>query len=424
MERYVQDDSYFEKIDTERKAYYLGFLYADGCISEKSKNNKSIIMQLHPDDKYILEELLKDIKSNRHIYVNNKGYVSIQIGSTKMANDLINLGCIPRKSLVLKFPAESIVPKQLYNHFIRGYMDGDGCISTHMKIIKERKNPLFVCEIKFIGTYDMLYGIKKFFKSDKSVLINKYSPKSCQISFAGKKYREVVDSLYENATIYLQRKRDKWDEFVKYMNDKDTKILEKLDRKIVKLDKYGNYIGTYTFEELKEKFDMNPIIKCCEKKHKVHKNFLWVYLDEYNEFLINKIDIKMRLGYKERTVNEKSKVISSVEQYDLKGNLINTWNTAKLAAEYYNTTSKAIRRVCTGERKTCCNFIWKYTKEIENKKNRAIRQYSLGGELIKEWNNLREAAIFYGVTFQAIERAINGKFKTCCGFVWVYSENC
>lgn len=423
MERYVQDDSYFEKIDTERKAYWLGFLYADGCVSERSKNSKIIIMQLHPKDKYILEELLKDLNSNRPIYVNKKGYVSINIISTKMANDLINLGCIPKKSLVLKFPTENIVPKQLYNHFIRGYMDGDGCISTYVQIKKGRKTPIARCEIKFIGTYHMLYGIKEFFSSEKNVLINKHSPNSYQISFSGTKYRDAVDSLYDDATIYMKRKRDKWDEFVKYLNNKDKKIQEKLTRKIVKLDKYANYIGTYTFQELKKEFDMSSITKCCEKNHKLHKNFLWVYWDEYNEFLINGIDVKARFGYKKNDVNKKLKVIRTVEQYDLKGNLIYTWNTAKLAAEYYNTTSKAIRKVCTGERKTCCDFIWKYTKLIENKKNKAIMQYDINGELIRKWNNLREAAIFYGVTFQAIERVISGKYKTCCGFVWGYCDS-
>lgn len=60
-----------------------------------------------------------------------------------MANDLINLGCIPRKTLVLKFPNESTVPKQLIKHFIRGYMDGDGCISTYYKKRKERKRRIF-----------------------------------------------------------------------------------------------------------------------------------------------------------------------------------------------------------------------------------------------------------------------------------------
>ncbi|MDD7794781.1 NUMOD1 domain-containing DNA-binding protein [Clostridium sp. 'White wine YQ'] len=412
MVKYTQNSSYFEKIDTERKAYWLGFLYADGCVYEKNEKKKTIIIQLHPDDRNILEEFLKDISSDRRICTNKKGYISICVSSTKMANDLINLGCIPRKSLVLKFPSENIVPNNLINHFIRGYMDGDGCISTYMKLRKERKSPILICEIKFIGTYDMLYEIKKFFDSEKKVLINRHSPNSCQISFAGKKYRDIVDSLYENATIYMKRKKDKWDEYKKYMEYQENKRKEKSDIEIVKLDKYTNHIGTYTLQELKKEYDASAIKKCCKhEKYESHK-----------EFLKKGIDLKANFGYTKNTVNKNTKESKNVRQYDLSGNLINTWDSANAAAEYYNTTAKAIRKVCIGERKTCCNFIWKYTGIIENKKNKAVRQYSLSGELIREWSNLRKAALYYDVTFQAIERAISGKYKTCRGFVWRYGD--
>ncbi|MCM1990188.1 NUMOD1 domain-containing DNA-binding protein [Oceanirhabdus seepicola] len=422
MKRYSQDNSYFKKIDTERKAYWLGFLYADGCISEISENNKKIIIQLHPDDKYILEELLNDINSDRPIYVNKKGYVSINIASKEMANDLIKLGCVPRKSLVLKFPSEIIVPCELIKHFIRGYMDGDGCISTYKKARKNRKSLIFKCEIKFIGTYDMLYGIKVFFSSDKDILINKHSPKSCQISFSGRKYREVVDALYNGATIYLKRKKDKWDEFVKYMNDIDTKKEYKESRLIVKLDNDANYLGEYTVKYLKNEFNIGSILKCCEyrEKHKSYKNFRWIYLDEYKTFIDNCIDIKDIFDYKKVCKIEKSKVTKTVKQYDLNEKLIKIWKDAKTAADYYNTTSKAIRKVCNGERKTCCNFIWKYSEPKKSKQSKVVNQYDIDGNLINVWNSCKEASVFYNVTFQSIQRAISGKYKTCCGFVWRY----
>lgn len=422
MKRYRQDNSYFERIDAERKAYWLGFLYADGCITEKSKNNKTITLQLHPDDKYILEELLKDLNSDRPIYVNKRGYVSISISNNKMANDLIKLGCVPRKSLVLKFPSEKIMPCELIKHFIRGYMDGDGCISTYKKARKNRKSLVFKCEIKFVGTYDMLYGINEFFSSDKDILINKHSPKSYQISFSGRKYREVVDALYSEASVYLKRKKDKWDEYVNYMNDIDTKKEYKESRLIVKLDNEANYLGEYTLKSLKNKYDIAPILKCCEYrgKHKSYKNFRWIYLDDYETFIDNGLDIKDILGYKKVYNTEKPKVIKTVKQYDLDGKLIKIWGDAKTAAAYYNTTSKAIRKVCNGERKSCCNYIWEYTEPKQSKQSKVVSQYDIDGNLIKVWNSCKEAAIFYSVTFQSIQRAISGKYNTCCGFIWRY----
>lgn len=221
MQQYTQDNSLFEKIDNEQKAYWLGFLYADGCVYKcKDKNSISITIELHPKDKYILDIFIKHLKSDRKVMVNSRGYVRLEIHSYKMGTDLIRLGCVPRKSTILKFPTKDIVPEKLLNHFIRGYLDGDGCISFCKRKRKDKKCICNICEIKFIGTYDMLFGIKQYFKSEKNVLINKHSPKSCQISFTGKKYRNFVDSLYKDATVYLKRKKDTWDRYVAYLDSK------------------------------------------------------------------------------------------------------------------------------------------------------------------------------------------------------------
>lgn len=47
-----------------------------------------------------------------------------------MCNDLISHGCVPNKSLILKPPK---IDNELINHFIRGYFDGDGCVSFNSK---------------------------------------------------------------------------------------------------------------------------------------------------------------------------------------------------------------------------------------------------------------------------------------------------
>ena len=46
--------------------------------------------------------------------------------SKKCKEDLINKGCVPKKSLILKFPTYEQVPQKLMKDFIRGYFDGDG----------------------------------------------------------------------------------------------------------------------------------------------------------------------------------------------------------------------------------------------------------------------------------------------------------
>lgn len=362
MKRYTQDDTYFKKIDTERKAYWLGFLYADGCVHDYSENRNYLHIDLHLDDKYLLEIFVKDLKSDRIVKINNRGYATLAVHSNKIGKDLIRLGCVPRKSNILKFPKKDIVPKELVKDFIRGYMDGDGCISTYMKLRKNRISPIFICEIKFIGTYHMLDGINRYFKSEKELLINKHAPTTYQISYAGRKYRDIVDSLYKDATIYMTRKKKKWDEFVTYMNIIDAERERKLRRKSTFIEK---------------------------------------------ELTSSKKDIVKRKN-----------VGKEVEQYDLNDYFIKKWENSAMAAEHYKTTSKAIRKVCTGELKSCCNFKWKYTEEIDHKKAKEINQYDMNRNFIREWASVREAAIYYNVTFQAIQRAISGKYETCCGFIW------
>lgn len=48
-----------------------------------------------------------------------------------MFGDLSKHGCVPNKSLILKFP--TTLPNELVNDFIRGYFDGDGSVYINNK---------------------------------------------------------------------------------------------------------------------------------------------------------------------------------------------------------------------------------------------------------------------------------------------------
>lgn len=72
-----------------------------------------------------------------------------------MKEQLINLGCVPNKSLILKFPSLNIFQeKKLVYAFIRGYVDGDGCLTFS-------KNGKL--NLSIVGTYDFLLGITNIF---------------------------------------------------------------------------------------------------------------------------------------------------------------------------------------------------------------------------------------------------------------------
>jgi intein/homing endonuclease len=87
-----------------------------------------------------------------NIKLNNKifGRCRWSVQSKHLWNVLNSYGCVPKKSLILKFPSISIFDnKNLIVHFIRGYFDGDGCISYGNKSHTK-------CSINIVGTYDFL----------------------------------------------------------------------------------------------------------------------------------------------------------------------------------------------------------------------------------------------------------------------------
>ena len=132
--KHFYNEDYFKKIDTERKAYFLGFILADGCVYlGANKNSYRFQMNLQIQDKYVLEELQKDIGSDYKIQDKQFGYKKngdprfislLKINSSKLCEDLINLGVIPRKSMKQEVK-KNLIPNKLISHFIRGYFDGN-----------------------------------------------------------------------------------------------------------------------------------------------------------------------------------------------------------------------------------------------------------------------------------------------------------
>lgn len=165
--RCQMDEHFFHTIDTEEKAYWLGFLYADGCVRADGQYLFHLQMSLSSKDRRHLEKFKDSIGFSGKIsdFKNTTGYRTdldysrIDLSSKSMIRDLIKQGCTPRKSLILKFPNAEQVPEHLTNHFIRGYFDGDGCVNTNFK----NKT----CRISFCGTLEFLTRLQKLLNDMK-----------------------------------------------------------------------------------------------------------------------------------------------------------------------------------------------------------------------------------------------------------------
>lgn len=199
------NDKIFDKIDTEEKAYWLGFLYADGCVSSR---DNTIELSLKYSDFNHLYKLKNFLNCTNKITI-SAIRCRFMFSSVHFKKRLIELGCTPRKSLTLKFPTEEQVPNHLIIPFIRGYFDGDGCFSYSNKRIKDT---IIVPKIGFIGTLDFLEGIQESLLTCVNLhLANKNGSDKCfEISFGYKESIEILKNLYENATIYLDRKYQRY----------------------------------------------------------------------------------------------------------------------------------------------------------------------------------------------------------------------
>lgn len=222
--RYEYDETYFEIIDSEEKAYWLGFIYADGCISQIFNKNtgalksRTLEITLAEVDRDHLAMFAKSIKSDvtptlKNVTLNGINYASyrLQVYNKKICQDLINLGCHPAKSLTLEFPEEDIVPSEFRSHFVRGYFDGDGCVSTDMK---------WSYIVNFVGTKDILDGIRvdAYEKMNLSMIEPSGKGNALQVSWGGfYNLKRWYEYLYRDATIFLDRKHDI---FVKAIEEK------------------------------------------------------------------------------------------------------------------------------------------------------------------------------------------------------------
>jgi len=228
--KYTFNENFFEIIDNELKAYWLGFIFADGNVYiPKYKEGKTkggrVDIALKAEDDYHLGNFGNDINGTmdviyRDMKIGDKIHPSCRItaNSIKMAKDLINHGCTPKKSLTLEFPNH--LPKELLPHFIRGYIDGDGCV--FFKVYEKTDN----FHLSMLGTVDFLTGVRNVLIENGIKCADIKPQKSQAFSFhvfGQDNLVKLYNYLYKDATRFLGRKIDKYRQAMLYF-DKDFEI--------------------------------------------------------------------------------------------------------------------------------------------------------------------------------------------------------
>lgn len=231
VRRYTLNENYFDVIDNEHKAYWLGLLYADGTNSDKTH---CIQLRLQESDLSLLEKFNIDIGSNCPIgFIERKSkhptwqnLYRLTINSIHISKALSKLGCVPNKTFKLKFPTEDILNTEYIRPFLRGLWDGDGSFSLSELKLKKSKNKGFKIISSLVSTEEVCKDIQSYLKVNLKInsticYAKKNSNKNTKrLRISGnQQVIKFLDWLYENSTISLDRK------FVKLKHIKDTLLI-------------------------------------------------------------------------------------------------------------------------------------------------------------------------------------------------------
>jgi hypothetical protein len=196
------DEKFFDRIDSEKKAYWLGFLAADGCVTATS-----VSCTLAARDAAHLRQLRKTLGStHKFVTIDNHGYPAarVAISSRRLAAALVARGLVPGKRNRTRRPR---MPAWLLHHYVRGFFDGDGGfnvrrIGNHQKL-----------RWHLVGHPPILRLIQNALVSGAAVRRLKLYPAgkskvSGMLMYNGnRQVRRICEYMYADATIFLTRKR-------------------------------------------------------------------------------------------------------------------------------------------------------------------------------------------------------------------------
>lgn len=209
---YSYDHTFFHSIDTQDKAYWLGFFYADGCVHISRTGNSvsyEACIKLQGGDGGHLKKFNRCINGNVPVNYHERisafsglpeVYADIRLYSQEVVEDLIRHGCVQNKSFVIHFPD---LRKDLIPHFIRGFFDGDGCFCRDSK----KRN---TCAVNFCSaSRDFLDVLRTtiYIAGITSYIVDEGNKHTFRLYIKGmENCDQMLTYMYKDATVYLDRK--------------------------------------------------------------------------------------------------------------------------------------------------------------------------------------------------------------------------
>lgn len=274
----------FSVIDSELKAYLIGLFYADASLTDYC-----IVLRLSLKDKEYLEKIAKlvdkptfekDVPNKK----NGKIYKSIgfNICSKKTVNSLLKIGFVKNKTYQIDDVVFKNIPNDFKRHFVRGFLDGDGTIFySKWKDKKHNWNITKRCSVGFVSYNNKVLESIKNWLQDELKLYNKdiksdnfedikKNKKYWRLIYSGNRIsKKILDLLYDNSTIYMDRK------FYRYL---EIDVFKPKGYHYHNKDKVWrvpyNKDGIKKWARFKDEIDAQEFVKELKNKIKTYEKFI------------------------------------------------------------------------------------------------------------------------------------------------------
>jgi len=196
------NESYFSVIDTKDKAYWFGYICADGNVEQPPGNTIGLVS--HIKDSSHIKKILRYMDSHgEKLLIIRKNVIGVRFHSKQMHSDLIQLGCVPRKSKIIEF--HPFGDRNLNLSFLLGYYDGDG---SQGKTTITNGSEVFMEQIK---EYFNIQNKISRVTANKPAKITDYDGIVREVMFSGgytiNLGAELFNEMMDNYTDSLPRKR-------------------------------------------------------------------------------------------------------------------------------------------------------------------------------------------------------------------------
>ena len=196
---HVRDDFFSNPSSWNGDQYWLfGFILTDGCVRKKFG---TVSIRISCVDEEILHRISKIIQYTGKIHSEKHTMRRLSWTSHKMCDDLEILKCEENKTFKVDFP--DWIPNSMIGHFLRGVIDGDGCLSVN------KSNT----EVTIIGNRPFMIGVQKRLKELFGFTLSENISKKwderilCVKTTKQQSVTDIIDLIYpEDAGLFLDRK--------------------------------------------------------------------------------------------------------------------------------------------------------------------------------------------------------------------------